>query len=91
LRCGLAEPAAALRAALANGFPVRCATGNDIKGRVLDIISDPVFYAAAVPGVLLAGVAKGGFSGGVGMFGTLILALVVPPIQAAAIMLPILA
>jgi uncharacterized membrane protein YfcA len=54
------------------------------------LITDPVFYAAAVPGVLLAGVAKGGFSGGVGMFGTLILALVVPPIQAAAIMLPIL-
>jgi uncharacterized membrane protein YfcA len=54
------------------------------------LISDPVFYAAAIPGVLLAGVAKGGFSGGVGMFGTLILALVAPPIQAAAIMLPIL-
>jgi hypothetical protein len=57
----------------------------------LDIIADPWFYAAAVPGVLVAGIAKGGVSGGgVGMLGTMALVLVVPPAQAAAIMLPIL-
>jgi uncharacterized membrane protein YfcA len=57
----------------------------------LHLIADPWFYAAAIPGVLVAGIAKGGVSGGgVGMLGTMALVLVVPPVQAAAIMLPIL-
>jgi uncharacterized membrane protein YfcA len=57
----------------------------------LNVIADPWFYAAAVPAVLIAGIAKGGVAGGgVGMLGTMIMVLAVPPVQAAAIMLPIL-
>jgi uncharacterized membrane protein YfcA len=47
------------------------------------------FYVAAVPAVILVGLAKGGFSG-VGILALPLLALVVSPVQAAAIMLPIL-
>jgi hypothetical protein len=49
-----------------------------------------VFYAAAVPAVLLAGVSKGGFGGGLGILAVPLMTLVVLPFQAAAIMLPIL-
>ena len=54
------------------------------------MISDPFFYAMAVPAVILAGLSKGGFGGGISMIGFLLLTLAVPPLQAAAIMLPIL-
>jgi uncharacterized membrane protein YfcA len=53
------------------------------------VISDPVFYLAAVVAVTFLGLAKGGFAG-VGLVATPLLALVVPPVQAAAIVLPIL-
>lgn len=53
------------------------------------MISDPLFYLTAVVAVTFLGLAKGGFSG-VGMVATPLLALVVPPVQAAAIVLPIL-
>jgi uncharacterized membrane protein YfcA len=52
------------------------------------VITDPVFYLLALPAVLLLGLGKGGFAG-VGMISTPLLALVLPPLQAAAI-LPIL-
>lgn len=54
------------------------------------MITDPLFYVAAVPAVLVVGVAKAGFGSGMGMLGVLLLTLVVPPVQAAAVMLPIL-
>ena len=54
------------------------------------MISEPFFYAMAVPAVILAGLSKGGFGGGISMIGFLLLTLAVPPLQAAAIMLPIL-
>ena len=54
------------------------------------MISDPFFYAMAVPAVILAGLSKGGFGGGISMIGFLLLTLAVPPLRAAAIMLPIL-
>ncbi|MEJ8574043.1 sulfite exporter TauE/SafE family protein [Microbaculum marinum] len=54
------------------------------------MITDPWFYLAAIPGVLLAGLAKGGFGGSFGMLAVPLMALVVSPVQAAAIMLPIL-
>ena len=54
------------------------------------MISDPFFYAVAVPAVILFGLSKGGFGGGVSMIGFLLMTLAVPPLQAAAIMLPIL-
>ncbi len=53
------------------------------------MIADPVFYAAAVPAVILMGLAKGGFSG-IGLLSLPLMALVVSPVQAAAITLPIL-
>ena len=54
------------------------------------ILADPLFYAVAVPAVMIAGVSKGGFGGGIGIMTVPLIALVVPPAQAAAIMLPIL-
>lgn len=53
------------------------------------MIVDPIFYAAAIPAVILYGLSKGGFSG-VGILSMPLLALVVSPVQAAAIMLPVL-
>lgn len=54
------------------------------------MIEDPWFYAAAIPAILLVGVAKGGFGSGAGVFATPLVALTVPIPQAAAILLPIL-
>lgn len=53
------------------------------------MITDFHFYLAAVPAVILLGLAKGGFAG-VGTLAVPLLALVVSPVQAAAITLPIL-
>ncbi|MGH6781666.1 MAG: sulfite exporter TauE/SafE family protein [Sphingomonadaceae bacterium] len=47
------------------------------------------FYAFAIPAVILVGLAKGGFAG-LGALGMPLLALAMPPVQAAAILLPIL-
>ena len=52
------------------------------------MITDWHFYAAAIPGTILLGLGKGGFSG-IGMLALPLLALVMPPLQAAAILLPI--
>lgn len=54
------------------------------------MLSDPFFYAAAVPAVLLFGIAKGGFGGGLGIVAVPLLSLVISPTRAAAILLPIL-
>jgi uncharacterized membrane protein YfcA len=53
------------------------------------VITDPVFYYVAIPAVIALGLSKGGFSG-IGTLSTPVLALVVPPGQAAGILLPIL-
>ena len=53
-------------------------------------MSDPLFYAVAIPAILLVGISKGGFGGGVGLIGTPMVALVTTPTRAAAILLPIL-
>jgi hypothetical protein len=55
----------------------------------MTIIVDPLFYLLAFPAILLLGLGKGGFAG-VGMISTPLLALTMPPLQAAAILLPIL-
>lgn len=55
------------------------------------IIADPWFYAVAVPSVLLMGLSKSGFGGGLGALAVPLMALTVPVPQAAAIMLPLLA
>lgn len=52
--------------------------------------TDPWFYAVAIPAVFIVGLAKGGLGGGVSILGVPLMALVVSPIEAAAIMLPIL-
>lgn len=48
------------------------------------------FYLIAVPAVIITGMSKGGFGGGVGMLGTPLLTLAVDPVRAAAILLPVL-
>ena len=53
-------------------------------------ISDIWFYVIAIPAVILVGISKGGFGGGIGSVAVPILSLVMPPLQAAGIMLPIL-
>lgn len=53
-------------------------------------ITDPWFYAAAIPAVIVIGLSKGGFGGTLAMLGVPMMALVVSPIQAAGILLPIL-
>lgn len=54
------------------------------------MIDDPLFYLAAVPAVLLVGLSKGGFGGGVALLGVPMMSLIISPVQAAGIMLPIL-
>lgn len=56
----------------------------------MDIVTDPYFYMAAVPAVILYGMAKGGLGPGVGAIAVPLMSLVISPLQAAAIMLPIL-
>jgi uncharacterized membrane protein YfcA len=53
------------------------------------IITDPLFYLLALPAVMALGLSKGGFAG-VGQMATPMLALVMPPLEAAAILLPIM-
>jgi|TARA_B100001741_G_C16517022_1_gene582757 uncharacterized membrane protein YfcA len=51
---------------------------------------DPIFFAVAIPAVLLYGIAKGGFAGPLAILGVPLMSLVISPLQAAAILLPIL-
>lgn len=53
------------------------------------LITEPMFYAVAIPAVLLLGLSKGGFAG-VGTAATPLLALYLPPLEAAALLLPVL-
>lgn len=53
------------------------------------MIQDPVFYLLAVPAVVLLGFSKGGLAG-VGSLALPLMVFVIDPVQAAAIMLPIL-
>jgi len=52
------------------------------------IISDARFYLFAVPAVIFLGLAKGGFSGAA-TAATPLLALYLPPLEAAALLLPL--
>ncbi|MEO1029474.1 MAG: sulfite exporter TauE/SafE family protein [Pseudomonadota bacterium] len=51
--------------------------------------NDPIFWAVAAIAVILTGISKGGF-GGLAILAVPMMALVMPPVQAAGIMLPIL-
>jgi uncharacterized membrane protein YfcA len=55
----------------------------------MPVITDPLFYLLAIPAMVVLGLAKGGFSG-IGMISAPMMALAIPPLQAAAILQPIL-
>lgn len=54
------------------------------------MIDDPWFYAVAIPAIILTGLSKGGFLGAAGGLSVPLMSLVISPVQAAGIMLPIL-
>lgn len=54
------------------------------------MITDPWFYAAATLGTFFIGLSKSGFMPGIGSLGVPLMALIVSPVQAAAIQLPLL-
>lgn len=54
------------------------------------MIDDPLFYVVAIPAILIVGISKGGFGGGLGLLAVPLMSLAITPVQAAAIMLPIL-
>ena len=56
----------------------------------LPLITEPWFYAAAVPAVLLMGLSKSGFLSGFGTLATPLMAMAITVPRAAAIMLPLL-
>lgn len=57
----------------------------------LPVLTDPVFYAFAVPAALIIGLSKSGFASGVGSIATPMVAMAVTVPQAAALVLPLLA
>ena len=56
----------------------------------VEFITDPWFYALAVPAVLIVGFSKAGVGGGLGIMAVPLMALIVPPVQAAAVLMPLL-
>lgn len=54
------------------------------------MIEGPLFYVLAFLAILISGIAKSGFGGGLGVLAVPLMALVISPIQAAAILLPVL-
>lgn len=63
-----------------------------MSGRIenVNIIQDPIFYMLAIPLVVLFGMGKGGLGPGIVTIAVPVLSFVIHPVQAAAILLPIL-
>jgi len=55
----------------------------------MSIITDPIFYLIAIPAIILLGLSKGGFAG-IGVVTTPLISLYLPPLEAAALVLPTL-
>jgi uncharacterized membrane protein YfcA len=56
----------------------------------MNVIHDPLFYIVACLAIIIVGISKSGFGGGLGVLGVPLMSLVIPPPQAAAILLPLL-
>lgn len=56
----------------------------------MPIITDPLFWALAIPAFLMSGISKGGFASGGGNLAVPLMALTIPAPQAAGIALPLL-
>ena len=54
------------------------------------MIDSLVFYPVAIIAILIVGISKSGFGGGVGVLAVPLMSLFIPPPQAAAILLPLL-
>lgn len=54
------------------------------------MLTDPWFYAVAIAAVMIFGIGKGGFGGGLGLISVPLMAIMMPPAQAVAIMLPVI-
>lgn len=57
---------------------------------IFALFSDPSFMTVAASAVILVGLSKGGLGGAMGFVGVPLMALVMSPVQAAAILLPIM-
>ena len=78
------------RSGLARGPPFRFyAAYSNPRYSPVQLFSDPWFVVTALVAVSLLGLSKGGFFG-LGTMGLPLLSLFVPPLQAAAILLPTL-
>jgi uncharacterized membrane protein YfcA len=54
------------------------------------VLTEPLFYLVSVPAVMLYGIAKGGFAGPAAILAVPLMSLVMSPVLAAGILLPIL-
>lgn len=54
------------------------------------MIRDPLFYILSTVAILIMGISKSGFGGGIGILAVPLMSLTIPPAQAAAILLPLL-
>jgi len=60
------------------------------EGVPLEFVTNPWFYLVAYPAILIVGFSKAGVGGGLGIMAVPMIALFVPPLQAAAVLMPLL-